>query len=297
MNTAIRVFLALLSIGFLVYCRQKKEFATAASNKSLLWEVSGNGLPQPSYFLGTMHLMCADEAVLSENTKAIIKLVKQIYLEVDMDNMSELLNGMQFMSMKGEITLKDVLPENDYEKVKAFFELNQPVIPFTELEKQQPMMLASSLYDLFLACEKKAGIDIRVIEEAMKYKTETKGLESMSFQTSIIDSIPYEEQAKELVSTIDNLEKYKASLDELIKAYKQQDIDQLHELSTKEEAGIGNYLDLLLYDRNKRWADQFQNIAQQKSTLFAVGAGHLGGDKGVINLLKKKGYTVRAIVN
>jgi uncharacterized protein YbaP (TraB family) len=53
----------------------------------------------------------------------------------------------------------------------------------------------------------------------------------------------------------------------------------------------------LLYDRNKRWADQFEVISKQKSTLYAVGAGHLGGEQGVINLLKQKGYTVRAIEN
>jgi uncharacterized protein YbaP (TraB family) len=199
--------------------------------------------------------------------------------------------------MKGDNVLADLLSPDEYEKVKSFFQYHQPSLPFSILERQQPMMLASSLYELFLSCEKKNGIDIRVIEEAAKRKKETKGLESMAFQTSILDSIPYEEQAKELASTIDNIEKYKAALDELVKAYKLQDVDHLHQLSTKEESGVGNHLDLLLYDRNKRWADQFEVISKQKSTLYAVGAGHLGGEQGVINLLKQKGYTVRAIEN
>jgi hypothetical protein len=241
--------------------------------------------------------MCADEAILSSNTKAIIKKVSQIYLEVDMDNMSELLNGVFELNMKNDKTLADVLPEEDYKIVRSFFEHNQPGLPFSVLERQQPMMLASSLYELFLDCEKKNGIDIRVIEEAARHKKETKGLETMAFQTSVLDSIPYEEQARELVNSINNIEKYKAALEELIKAYKVQDIELLHELSTKEEAGVGSYLDLLLYDRNKRWADQFEAISKQKSTLYAVGAGHLGGEQGVISLLKQKGYTVRAIVN
>jgi uncharacterized protein YbaP (TraB family) len=284
-------------VGFLFYCRQKQAFSTAINNKSLLWEISGNGLPQPSYFLGTMHLMCADDAVLSTNTKAVIRQVSQVYLEVDMDNMGELLNGVLDLNMKDDKVLEDLLPRYEYEKVKSFFQYHQPSLPFSILERQQPMMLASSLYELFLTCEKKNGIDIRVIEEAAKRKKETKGLESMAFQTSVLDSIPYEEQAEELASTIDNIDKYKAALDELVKAYKLQDVDYLHELSTKEESGVGNHLDLLLYDRNKRWADQFEVISKQKSTLYAVGAGHLGGEQGVINLLKQKGYTVRAIEN
>jgi uncharacterized protein YbaP (TraB family) len=193
--------------------------------------------------------------------------------------------------------LADILPGEDYESVRSFFEHNQPAVPFSVLERQQPMMLASSLYELFLECEKKAGIDLRVIDEAAKHKKETKGLESMAFQTSVLDSIPYEEQAGELLNSINNIQKYKAALEELIRAYKVQDIELLHELSTKEEAGVGSHLDLLLYDRNKRWAAQFEAISKKKSTLYAVGAGHLGGEQGMINLLRQKGYTVRALVN
>ena len=297
MEFSKRGLLSLLSITFLFSCRGKQTFSTATDNNSLLWEISGNGLTQPSYFLGTMHLMCAEDAILSTNTKGIIKQVSQVYLEVDMDNMGELLSGMMDLNMKDGKTLNDILPPYEYEKVKTFFEQYQPNLPFSVLERQQPMMLASSLYELFLTCDKKNGIDLRVIDEASKQKKQTKGLETMDFQTSILDSIPYEEQATELAKTIDSIDKYKASLDELVKVYKKQDIQKLHDLSTKEDSGTGGYLDLLLYDRNRRWVEQFEKISKENSTLYAVGAGHLGGDKGVINLLKQKGFTIRPIVN
>ena len=100
-----------------------------------------------------------------------------------------------------------------------------------------------------------------------------------------------------MARTIDSIDKYKASLDELVKVYKKQDIQKLHDLSTKEYSGTGGYLDLLLYDRNRRWVEQFEKISKENSTLYAVGVGHLGGDKGVINLLKQKGFTIRPIVN
>jgi uncharacterized protein YbaP (TraB family) len=57
------------------------------------------------------------------------------------------------------------------------------------------------------------------------------------------------------------------------------------------------YMDLLLYDRNKRWAEQIPQLAKDNPTLFAVGAGHLGGEKGVISLLRKKGYVVKPLDN
>lgn len=57
------------------------------------------------------------------------------------------------------------------------------------------------------------------------------------------------------------------------------------------------YADLLLNNRNKDWVEKMPAIMKEKSTLFAVGAGHLGGDQGVITLLKKAGYTVEEVEN
>lgn len=240
--------------------------------------------------------MCAEDAVLSDNVKTILKQVDQVYLEVDMDNMGELLEGVTSLQMKDDKTLADIIPSGDYLRVKTFFEQHQPGMPFSILERQQPMMIASSLYELFLPCEKKNGIDLRIIDEASRQKKETKGLETMAFQSSIFDSIPYVEQADELVKTIDSIGKYQLSVQKMIEVYRSQDIEVLHDLTTQEEAGIKSYLDLILYDRNKNWVHQFPSIAK-RSTLLAVGAGHLGGERGVIHLLQQQGYSVRPLVN
>lgn len=292
-----RNILSLLSISFLFACRQNQSFETSENNSSLLWEISGNSLPQPSYFLGTMHLMCADDAVLSKNTLSIIKRVSEIYLEVDMDNISELLNGTVQLTMKDEQALNNLLSPDDYTKVKSFFDEHQPQLTFTMIERQQPLMIAASLYEIFLSCDQKNGIDVKVMEQAAKYKKETRGLETMAFQTSILDSIPYDEQAKELVKIIDDVDQYKRSMQEMVAAYIKQDVEMLHDLSSSEQAGTAKHLNLLLYDRNKRWVEKFEELSKRKSILYAVGAGHLGGQKGVIKLLQQKGYTVRALKN
>lgn len=241
--------------------------------------------------------MCAEDAELTETVKSLIKNVDQIYLEVDMDNASELLTGILDLRSKTGKTLYHALSSDDYNKVKTFFEKYQPSIPFSVLEGQPPLMISSSLFELLLPCERKNGVELKIIDEAYKEKKQTKGLETIAFQSSIFDSIPYEDQAKDLVKSIDSLEKNRKAMNEMIQIYKDQDIEKLYNVSISEESSTSNYMDLLLFKRNRNWVAQFASIAKDSSTLFAVGAGHLGGEKGVLQLLKEQGYAVKPLVN
>ena len=83
----------------------------------------------------------------------------------------------------------------------------------------------------------------------------------------------------------------------MMAVYKSQDLEKLQELTMHDESGVSGHLDLLLYTRNRNWVQQIEAIMQEKSTLFAVGAGHLGGENGVLDLLRKKGFNLRPIVN
>jgi uncharacterized protein YbaP (TraB family) len=289
--------LSLIGLTLFFSCKQRPSFPTAKDGKSLLWEISGNGLKAPSYYYGTMHLMCAEDAVLSSNVNKIIQRVKGIYLEVDLDNAGELLSGILDLSMKGHKQLSDYLAAEEYQRVKTFFEHYQPNLPFSVLERQHPLMLSSSLYELFLPCEKKNGIELRIVDAAYKAKKYTKGLETLAFQSSIFDSIPYDQQAKDLVKTIDSIGKFRNSMEEMLAVYKSQDLERLQALTMQEDSSVSGHMDILLYKRNHNWVEQFDSIAHKNSTLFAVGAGHLGGEKGVLNLLKQKGYSIRPLVN
>ncbi|TMI96769.1 MAG: TraB/GumN family protein, partial [Bacteroidetes bacterium] len=81
------------------------------NDNTLLWKISGNGLKKPSYLFGTIHMLCADDAVLSDSLKNVIKNVQEVYFEVDLDNMFEMLGVMSKMKMKGDTTLHDLLSE------------------------------------------------------------------------------------------------------------------------------------------------------------------------------------------
>ncbi|MET0394492.1 MAG: TraB/GumN family protein [Chitinophagaceae bacterium] len=268
------------------------------NNNTLLWMISGNGLEKPSYLFGTIHLLCADDAVLSGNMQKAIRNADEVYLEVDLDNLVDLMGAMAKMKMKGDTSLQDLLSAEEYEKVKTYFETKSSMLPFSILEKYKPILAASMLESQALPCDKTAAMEQVIMEEAKGNDKNIKGLETIAYQAGILDSIPYKLQAQQLVQYIDNMGTNSDNeLSLLWKAYNAQDLKKLEELVVKSDVGISNYTDLLLYRRNSNWVTKLKTLMPKKSLLIAVGAGHLPGDKGVISLLRAAGYTVTPILN
>lgn len=270
------------------------------TENTLLWKISGKGLSKPSYLFGTIHMLCKDDAVLSDSLKSIIKNVKEVYFEVDLDNMFEMLAVMGKMKMRDDTTLQDLLSVADYEKVKTYFETKGSMLPFSMLETYKPMLAASTLQQGGLPCETTAMMEQVIMQEAKQYNKSIKGLESMGYQASVLDSIPYKLQAEQLVSYIDNAIKGgedDKELNEMLDAYKSQDLKKLEEMLMKSDPSISNYTDVLLYNRNRNWVEKLKELLPEKSLLVAVGAGHLPGKEGCINLLRREGYKVTPVKN
>ncbi len=270
------------------------------TENTLLWKISGNGLAKPSYLFGTIHMLCKDDAVLSDSLKSIIKNVKEVYFEVDLDNMFEMLGVIGKMKMRDDTTLQDLLSVADYEKVKNYFETKGSMLPFSMLETYKPMLAASTLQQGGLPCETTAMMEQVIMQEAKQHNKSIKGLESMGYQASVLDSIPYKLQAEQLVSYIDNAMKggdEDKELNEMLDAYKSQDLKKLEELLMKSDPSIANYTDVLLFNRNRNWVEKLKELLPEKSLLIAVGAGHLPGKDGCINLLRRQGYKVTPVKN
>ena len=261
---------------------------------TLLWKISGNNLSKPSYLFGTIHMLCADDVVISPNLSKAIQASDRVYLELDMDNMFEMLSVMGKMKMRNDTTLADLLTEAEYQKVKTFFNKQNSMIPFAMLETYKPMLAASTLMQASLNCKKQVAMEQLVMKEAKAHGKGIKGLETMAFQMSIFDSIPYSLQAKQLFSYIDNYEKESdnSEFEELTKAYLSQELDKLEAITKKEDAGMASFTEILLYRRNEQWTKKLAEMMTNQSLVVAVGAGHLPGERGVINLLRKAGYKV-----
>lgn len=290
----------MMSLCWLIGCTQKAD-KVAPDNHTLLWKISGNGLTKPSYLFGTIHMLCADDAILSDQLKNIIRKVDVVYFEVDIDNLMEMLGVIGKMKMKGDTTLQDLLSKDDYEKVKEYFESKGSLLPFSMLETYKPILALSTLEESSMTCDNTAMMEQVIMQEAKQTDKTIKGLETMAYQAGVLDSIPYKLQAEQLVTYINDIDKNNKEedkeLDQMMKAYKSQDLEALEKLMMKTDMGIGNFTDVLLYNRNRNWVTKLKTLMPEKSLLVAVGAGHLPGEKGVINLLRKAGYKVTPLEN
>ena len=273
-----------------------KNLKTNKTDNTLLWEISGKQLAAPSYLFGTFHLICKDDILISNQLKAAVKATNEMYMELDMDDPSTMLSGMFLMNMKEGNTLKTIFNEAEYKKVEQFFKdsLHTSIGMFKSMK---PFFLMSLLYPKMLPCKNISGVEQELMKLAKENKKEIKGLETMAFQAAVFDSIPYSQQAKELLKTIDSLPAYKKYFDTMVNIYKKQQLKEMQNLFTKSEFGMEENQDILLDKRNKNWVAQLNTIMKKESVFVAVGAGHLVGNMGLIALLRKQGYTLRPIEN
>lgn len=266
----------------------------AQSNSSLLYQISGNGLDEPSYLYGTIHLMCEKDFQLSDQLKAKLEEVDQFVLELDMDDPSMMMKMQQNMMMKDGKKLNDLLTSEEYETVKTYFAETMGM-PLGQMGMIKPFMLSSMLYPSILGCPIKS-YEMELAQNAKKQSKEVLGLETVAFQLGMFDKISYKEQAGILLETVEDAELAKKEFAALVEAYKKGDADLLLEKMEQSSFEMSDDMrEMMLPQRNENWIPKITEMATEKSSLFAVGAGHLAGERGVINLLKKAGFDVTPV--
>lgn len=291
------LFYCLSSILFFSCNAQRGySFRQQKNGNTLLWEVSGNGLAKPSFLFGTFHLLCKDDIHFSDQLKNAIKMSDEVYMEMDMDDPATLLGGMLYMNMRNDTTLENLYTPEEFKRLKSYF-LDTLKMPFSFLERAKPYFLIALLYPRMMNCPAPAGVEEELMKITKEDKKEIKGLETIQFQASVFDSIPYRWQAKELLKNIDSFSVYKKEFENMLSLYKSQKLDSIRILMNKSESGEQQYNDLLLESRNKNWVKQLNKIMKRESVFVAVGTGHLVGEKGLISLLRKEGYKVQPLQN
>lgn len=289
-----------LSAGLLMSLVAITTLAQQKENNTLLWKIAGNGINKPSYLFGTIHMICKEDAFLSNNLVSAIEKADRVYLELDMDNLFEMIGTMAKMKMTNDTTLADLLTPDEYKKVKDHFESNSTLLPFSMLETYKPLMTSALLMESGIGCDEQVAMEQLIMEEAKKNGKRIEGLETMAYQMSVFDSIPYKIQAQELLKSISIGNKDTDSdkeFTEIMKAYKEQDLEKLGAVISKSDGGMMQYQDILLNNRNRNWVEKLKTLLLEKSLVIAVGAGHLPGENGVINLLKKAGFTLTPVQN
>ena len=152
----------------------------------------------------------------------------------------------------------------------------------------------SMLYPFYLSCEKQASYETSFMEMAKSQSKETIGLETLEFQMGIFDKMDKEDQIDMLVKSVKEFDSMKGEFGEMIDIYRSQDLDGLYQMF-KKYPEYEKYEAELLSNRNKDWIGKIGKIISEKPSFIAVGAGHLGSENGVVNLLKEAGYKVKPV--
>lgn len=306
----ISIFAAIFLIGF-TSCKSSKEIEQnievapkvedAPLANALLWKVDGNGLVKPSYVYGTIHIINGDDFFLPEGTLAAMDNSDKMVFEIDMNEMSDISAQMGLLKdifMKDNLTLKDLMPEEDYTLVNDHF--SKMGLPMFMLEKMKPMFLTVFAGDGMdingLQNGSMKSYEMEFFEMAKQTEKPVSGLETMEFQMSMFDSIPYKVQAEMLVESIKSSDAGSDQFQAMIDTYKAQDITAMISMISEEEGGMQGYENLLVDQRNINWIPLMKDMMVEGPVFFAVGAGHLAGKNGVLPLLMKAGYDVTPVV-
>lgn len=281
-----KLFTSLIIVtGFISYGQQLE--------KSLLWEISGKEITKPSYLFGTIHITC--DATLSPSVMKALDDTEQLFLEVDMDDPGLQTQMMMGMMMKDGVTMSSLVNEEDFNVLDTFVK-GKIGVSAKMLDNMIPMAISTMFIPYLLECPMQS-VESELLKVTKEQKEEVYGLELIADQIKLFNTVPYKEQMEDLIKAIKgNLEEHKEEISKMIELYKQQDIEAMLKIS-KESDSFKNdeFEELMLNDRNKKWIPVMEKAMLEKSTFFGVGAGHLAGEQGVINLLKKAGYTVKPI--
>ena len=267
--------------------------AQLPEENTLLWEVTSPGQAKPSFLFGTIHLICPADFAISDSLKSTLARTQQVALEIDMDDPGMMAGMMKSMNMSDGNELKKLLSEKEYTRLSQFYK-DSVGVSLAMFEKAKPFILMGPLFNAVLSCQPQS-YEMELVSLAAKQKSEVIGIETLEEQMAIFDTISYQDQMKMILTMIDSLPQARREFSNLVSLYKSQKVNELYDLMMKSNYGMEGNEEVMLFARNQKWIPRIKKIASEKPTFFAVGAGHLGGERGVIALLRKEGFKVRPV--
>lgn len=261
-------------------------------NNSLLYQVKGKD-KKISYLFGTMHMIPDSLYYFPAKLDKIISKSDEVVLEVA--NMSTQSGVEKLMTLESGSSFDIFSPEQKDSVIvwgSAMLGIKPEQFEKT-FEKRKPYTLMQLSLQKMIS-GKIRMIDMEIESKAKSNKIPVSGLETIEYQLSIFDRMQKEETAELIMEMIRNPKASDEAFVEMTKAYSEKDTERLSRLIRESDA-MGSASDELLDKRNANWVPQMDALMNSKSCFFAVGAGHLGGQNGVIQLLRQKGYEVTPV--
>ncbi len=298
MHRKILSFLLLLLISSSMLIAQ-----SASKYPSLLWKITGNGLTKPSYLYGTMHVSSKIAFHLGDSFFIALKAAEAVALESDPSLwLTEMLHTEDMHELSYDVFQRN--NENNFYK-NAFYlpVLNNRMLSSSlarNPELLNGMMYRYSGYEQDF--EEETYLDLFIYQSGHRLKKQVIGLEDFTEVDSLLklamiepSEDENEEDEKNRIALKKIRKEGKNAAEMLEDAYRRGDLDMLDSIQ-KLMNGNANYQRYMLQERNKIMAMRMDSIMMKKSLFTGIGAAHLAGELGVIELLRSKGYTLTPVV-
>lgn len=263
----------------------------APDSKSLLWRISGKGLSKPSYLFGTMHVICSDKYVWTIQMAKCLDSSQVVCLEMNLDDPAVMAKVATAMINTSGPTIDTYFTPDQYERLKRYVKdslgLDIAALSHMNLAGFETLLSLNGGSD----CKEQVSYEEKIMGTAHSYSKEVAGLEEPEEQIALLNKIPQDSLIHDILDIINGKTQDAAEYDNLMNAYNAQDLPALYKMIRDDKNSITD-LSGFLDERNRKWISRMTSKMGSKSVFFAVGAGHLGGENGVIALLQKAGYTV-----
>ena len=270
----------------------------SAQAKSTLWKATS---PKGTlYVQGSAHVLKADNYPLAPAIVQAYSNSTTLVLEVDMGDMmspktQQLIMGMAML--KQPDTLKTVLKPVTYESLNTA--AADAGLPLAAIEQFKPWFATMTLTLVKMkkmGLDESLGLDKHFYDRAQTDGKPVIGLESVDFQIALLDSLADENPNDFVNRSLTELKQLEEDLTQLLTAWENGDFQTLEELMNKSFEDYPEQYERFITARNKAWVKKMSEIMKKDETyMLVVGAGHLPGEDGVVNLLRKKGFTVEQL--
>lgn len=251
------------------------------------------------YLFGTVHVLKPGLSWFDEAVKDAFDKSGELVLEVVLpDDPAEAAQTMIPMAI--DQSGKTLSSRLDPEQLKAYqaamASVGLPAQQFDMFEPWFPAMTLSVLPVTKLGYDPEQGAEKQLTRFAKEAGKPIAGLETLTEQLGFFDTLPEASQVAFLNAVVRDFDKLGPTLDTLVAQWAKGDTEALAATMNENLAATPELMQVLLHDRNARWADQIKARMEKPGTVFvAVGAGHLAGEKSLQSYLKDRGLTAERI--
>src|SRR5215203_1631128 len=284
-------FFLRVAVVLLVWLCSLPSFGQQNWPNSLLWKISGNNLPKPSYLYGTLHLQDKRLFNFGDSLYQALERVEGLALEVDFKEYldSLFMKGVQraedrFLEEQKVKIDKRKLDKSSDSLLKKFG-VNKDRVTKKELKKIRDYRMNRFLQ----RGEMPTIVDGYLFGLALRQGKWVGGIEDVMDQLNLFDELGAELTPENVLAPEANMRK---GIELMIQMYLQQDLGGIDTFINGYERETK---DVLLTQRNIKMARRMDSLSAIRTMFFAVGAAHLPGDSGVITLLRHKGFTVEPV--